>query len=72
MASEIAQKMMPISPSFALKVVATETLSNTASTATPASISCSLSGMPSFSYVASSSGSTSSRLLGASIDLGAE
>ena len=34
--------MMPSSPSFSLKVVATETLSNTASTATPASISRSL------------------------------
>jgi len=32
-----------------LKVVATETLSKTASTATPASIICSASGMPSFS-----------------------
>ncbi len=41
--------MMPISPSLALKVVATETLSNTASTATPASISRSCRGMPSFS-----------------------
>ena len=33
-ASENEQKMMPISASFSLKVVATETLSNTASTAT--------------------------------------
>ena len=41
--------MTPISASLSLKVVATETLSNTASTATPASISCSWSGMPSFS-----------------------
>ena len=41
--------MMPSSPSFALNVVATETLSKTASTATPASASCSRSGMPSFS-----------------------
>jgi hypothetical protein len=32
------QKMTPASASFSLKVVATETLSNTASTATPASI----------------------------------
>ena len=54
--------MMPSSASLSLKVVATETLSNTASTATPASIFCSSRGMPSFSYVASSSGSTSSRL----------
>jgi hypothetical protein len=48
MASEIGQKMTPASLSFSLKVVATETLSNTASTATPASAICSCSGMPSF------------------------
>ena len=36
-ASEKEQKMMPTSRSFSLKVVATETLSKTASTATPAS-----------------------------------
>ncbi len=41
--------MMPTSASFALKVVATDTLSNTASTATPARISRSRNGMPSFS-----------------------
>ena len=41
--------MMPMSFSLSLKVVATETLSNTASTATPASNSRSCSGMPSFS-----------------------
>jgi hypothetical protein len=41
--------MMPSSPSFSRKVVATDTLSNTASTATPARISRSRSGMPSFS-----------------------
>src|SRR6478672_6381415 len=34
------QKMIPASLSLVLKVVATETLSNTASTATPASSSC--------------------------------
>ena len=54
--------MMPSSASFALNVVATETLSNTASTATPASAFCSSSGMPSFSNVHRTSGSTSSRL----------
>ena len=54
--------MMPSFSSSSLNVVATETLSKTASTATPASRFCSCSGMPSFSYVASSSGSTSSRL----------
>ncbi len=41
--------MMPCSASLSLKVVATETLSKTASTATPARRSCSASGMPSFS-----------------------
>ena len=41
--------MMPISASLLLNVVATETLSNTASTATPASSSRSRIGMPSFS-----------------------
>jgi hypothetical protein len=48
-ASPKEQKMMPSSSSLPLKVVATETLSKTASTATPARISCSRSGMPSFS-----------------------
>ena len=48
-ASENEQKMIPTSASLALKVVATETLSNTASTATPARIARSCSGMPSFS-----------------------
>ena len=54
-ASEIEQKMTPALASSSLKVVTTDTLSNTASTATrgapftPASTSCSFSGMPSFS-----------------------
>ena len=48
-ASEIGQKITPISFNFSLNVVATETLSKTASTATPARTSCSLSGIPSFS-----------------------
>jgi hypothetical protein len=43
------QKMMPSAASRPLKVVATLTLSNTASTATPASAARSASGMPSFS-----------------------
>ena len=43
------QKMMPFSANCFLKVVPTDTLSNTASTATPARRSRSLSGMPSFS-----------------------
>ena len=41
--------MMPISASLSLKVVATDTLSNTASTATPARASRSCSGTPSLS-----------------------
>ena len=61
-ASEIEQKMTPTSASFALKVVATETLSKIASTATLARRFCSESGMPSFSKVSSRVGSTSSRL----------
>ena len=48
MASDIEQKITPAAASLSLKVVATETLSNTASTATPASRSCSYRGMPSF------------------------
>ena len=40
--------MTPALPSFSLKVVATDTLSNTASTATPARRARSCSGMPSF------------------------
>jgi hypothetical protein len=47
---------------LALNVVATDTLSNTASVATPAKRFCSSSGMPSLSKVRSSSSSTSSRL----------
>ena len=43
------QKMIPSFANSSLKVVATEMLSNTASTATPASASRSRSGMPSFS-----------------------
>ena len=71
-ASENEQKMMPTLASFSLKVVATETLSNTASTATPASIFCSSSGMPSLSKVARTSGSTSSRLFSVFFFFGAE
>ena len=61
-ASENEQKMMPSLASFSRNVVATDTESNTASTATPASSCCSISGMPSFSNVARISGSTSSML----------
>ena len=57
MASEMEQKITPALASSALKVVATDTLSNTASTATrepdcgsmPSRMSRSRSGMPSFS-----------------------
>ena len=66
------QKMMPSSASFSLKVVATETLSKTASTATPLSRICSSSEMPSFSNVLRSSGSTSSRLPSCFFGFGAE
>jgi hypothetical protein len=48
-ASEIEQKIIPISSNFFLNVVATETESNTASTATPANLFCSLRGIPNFS-----------------------
>jgi hypothetical protein len=60
------------SASLALNVVATETLSNTASTATPASIFCSARGIPSFSLVRRISGSSSSRLFSAVLRLGAD
>src|SRR3989337_3265076 len=63
-ASEKEPKITPISANLPLKVVATETLSKTASMATPASFSCSRKGTPSFSYILSNSGSTSSRLFG--------
>ena len=59
--------MMPSSESFALNVVATETLSKTASTATPLSRFCSSREMPSLANVSRSLGSTSSRLLGPSV-----
>src|SRR5688500_20158332 len=56
------QKITPCFFSFSLYVVANETESNTASTATPASCFCSYRGMPSFSKVFNNPGSTSSRL----------
>ena len=66
--------MMPFFSSSDRNVVATETLSNTASTAilTPERRFCSSSEMPSFSYVRSSSGSTSSRLVTSTGFFGAE
>src|SRR3954468_8495668 len=66
-ASEKEQNTTPALESFSLNVVATETLSNTASTATPASRARSCKGTPSFSYIWSSLGSTSSRLFGPSL-----
>ena len=66
-ASEIGQKITPISFNFSLKVVATETLSKTASTATPARTFCSVRGIPNFLYVSSSFGSTSSNDFGFSL-----
>src|SRR6476659_3881341 len=56
-ASPSDMKMMPSVASSAFIVVPTDTESKIASTATPASIFCSYSGMPSFAYVLSSSGS---------------
>lgn len=56
-ASLMLQKMTPALSRSALKVVAMDTLSNTASTATLVRRFCSLSGMPSFSNVLMSSGS---------------
>ena len=57
--------MMPSSASFSLNVVATETLSNTASTATPASALLLVrAGCRASRRSSSSSGSTSSRLFG--------
>src|ERR1051325_6783024 len=65
------QKITPCFLSFSLYVVATETESKTASTATPANCFCSDKGMPNFSNVRSNSGSTSSRLALAAFCLGA-
>ena len=64
--------MIPSSASLSLKVVATDTESNTASTATPAITFCSSSGMPSLSKVALISGSRSSRLSSDAFCFGAE
>src|SRR3954462_4014416 len=82
-ASPNEQKMMPFSANSFLNVVTTDTESNTASTAMPGASGAapagssipssalrSFNGIPSFSYVASSSGSTSSSDF--SFGLGAE
>ena len=47
-ASDIGQKIIPSLDSSSLKVVATETESNTASTAIPFNLACSWRGIPSF------------------------
>jgi hypothetical protein len=52
--------MIPSFASSSRYVVPTLTESNTASTATPESVFCSLSGIPSLVYASSSLGSTSS------------
>ena len=62
MASEIDEKITPYSANSSLKVVAIETLSNTASTATFVKRFCSLKEIPNLSNVSNNSGSTSSRL----------
>ena len=64
--------MIPNSASLPLKVVATDTESKTASTATPDITFCSSRGMPSLSKVALISGSRSSRLSSAGFCFGAE
>src|SRR5690606_601756 len=71
-ASLIEQKIIPCSASCSLNVVATETLSITASTATPASLFCSSKEIPSLSKVSFNSGSSSSRLPNFFFTLGAE
>ena len=72
-ASDIEQKIIPFSVSLSLNVVATETESKTASTATQANFSCSFNEIPSFLYVSNNLGSTSSKLFGLSFILfGAE
>src|SRR3954471_20961784 len=71
-ASPNEQKITPCFASSARNVVPTDTESKIASTATPASSFCSCSGMPSFWYVSSSCGSTSSRLPSGFFVLGAE
>ena len=63
-ASPIEQKIIPSFSNSPLYVVATETLSNTTSTATPAKTFCSSKGIPNLLYVSISFGSTSLRFLG--------
>ena len=56
------EKITPYSANSSLKVVAIETLSNTASMATFVNRFCSVKDIPNFSNVFRISGSTSSRL----------
>ena len=63
--------MTPTSASFSLNVVATETESTIASTATPLRRSCSPKDMPSLSNISRSSGSTSSIYATCFLSLGA-
>ena len=60
-ASEIEQKITPDLANFSLYVVAIETLSKTASTATLDNFFCSSKDIPNFSNVLKISGSTSSK-----------
>ena len=64
--------MIPYSANSSLKVVATETLSKTTSTATFVNRFCSSSEIPNFSKVFNNSGSTSSRLFNFFFVFGAE
>ena len=50
-ASEIGQKIIPFLSSSPLNVVATETESKTASTATPLNLFCSFKGIPSLLHI---------------------
>ena len=63
MASEIEEKIIPYSASSSLNVVAIETLSKTASTATFVNRFCSVKEIPNFSKVLTNSGSTSSKTI---------
>ena len=66
-------KIIPFAVKVSLKVVATDTESNTASTAMPFNLFCSCKGIPNFLYVSSNLGSKSSKFFGFSLKLlGAE
>ena len=62
-ASEKEQNITPSLASFSLYVVATETLSKIASTATLVNRFCSFKGIPNLAKVSNKVGSTSSKLL---------